>query len=248
MRHRIVLTWGLIVAGFHRGLAALRAMARAAPPSSMSPSTRGHRGSLEDTFCAIIFNPDISCITSLTTAFAFAPAATLPMLRTVLAAARLRAARCEVDDTSALRSPPASRGASRARYLSIVGPRRRGARRRPRVRHDSAHLLLGRGAAGAASRRARRRPGPLPHPVLRQPEEVRAAPVGTFHALPVARGKSIFKSNWIRDMGEFYGANLFLAESSRPPADSTACSSRRATSRRRRTWRRAPSAPTACSS
>jgi arginine decarboxylase len=39
-------------------------------------------------------------------------------------------------------------------------------------------------------------------------------PVGTFHALPVARGKSIFKSNWIRDMGEFYGVNLFLAESS----------------------------------
>ena len=39
-------------------------------------------------------------------------------------------------------------------------------------------------------------------------------PIGTFHALPVARGKSIFNSNWIRDMGEFYGANLFLAESS----------------------------------
>jgi arginine/lysine/ornithine decarboxylase len=39
-------------------------------------------------------------------------------------------------------------------------------------------------------------------------------PIGTFHALPVARGKSIFKSNWIRDMGEFYGTNLFLAESS----------------------------------
>ncbi len=39
-------------------------------------------------------------------------------------------------------------------------------------------------------------------------------PMGTFHALPVARGKSIFKSNWIRDMGEFYGMNLFLAESS----------------------------------
>jgi arginine decarboxylase len=39
-------------------------------------------------------------------------------------------------------------------------------------------------------------------------------PIGTFHALPVARGKSIFKSNWIRDMGEFYGANLFMAESS----------------------------------
>jgi arginine decarboxylase len=39
-------------------------------------------------------------------------------------------------------------------------------------------------------------------------------PIGTFHALPVARGKSIFKSNWIQDMGQFYGANLFLAESS----------------------------------
>jgi arginine decarboxylase len=39
-------------------------------------------------------------------------------------------------------------------------------------------------------------------------------PIGTFHALPIARGKSIFKSNWIRDMGNFYGLNLFLAESS----------------------------------
>jgi arginine decarboxylase len=39
-------------------------------------------------------------------------------------------------------------------------------------------------------------------------------PIGTFHALPVARGKSIFKSNWISDMGMFYGINLFLAESS----------------------------------
>jgi arginine decarboxylase len=39
-------------------------------------------------------------------------------------------------------------------------------------------------------------------------------PIGTFHALPIARGKSVFKSGWIRDMGEFYGTNLFLAESS----------------------------------
>lgn len=39
-------------------------------------------------------------------------------------------------------------------------------------------------------------------------------PVGTFHALPIARGKSVFKSDWIRDMGAFYGINLFLAESS----------------------------------
>jgi arginine decarboxylase len=39
-------------------------------------------------------------------------------------------------------------------------------------------------------------------------------PIGTFHALPIARGKSIFKSDWIQDMGEFYGPTLFLAESS----------------------------------
>src|SRR6184192_4125101 len=39
-------------------------------------------------------------------------------------------------------------------------------------------------------------------------------PIGTFHALPVARGKSIFNSHWIRDFGHFYGANIFLAESS----------------------------------
>ena len=41
-----------------------------------------------------------------------------------------------------------------------------------------------------------------------------ARPIGTFHALPVARGKSVFRSNWIRDMGHFYGTNIFLAESS----------------------------------
>ena len=39
-------------------------------------------------------------------------------------------------------------------------------------------------------------------------------PIGTFHALPIARGKSVFRSDWIRDMGEFYGPTLFLAESS----------------------------------
>lgn len=39
-------------------------------------------------------------------------------------------------------------------------------------------------------------------------------PISTFHALPIARGKSVFKSDWIQDMAEFYGRNLFLAESS----------------------------------
>lgn len=39
-------------------------------------------------------------------------------------------------------------------------------------------------------------------------------PIGTFHALPIARGKSVFRSNWIRDFGHFYGTNIFFAESS----------------------------------
>jgi arginine decarboxylase len=39
-------------------------------------------------------------------------------------------------------------------------------------------------------------------------------PTGVFHALPVSRGKSIVKSHWIQDMAEFYGMNIFLAETS----------------------------------
>jgi len=41
-----------------------------------------------------------------------------------------------------------------------------------------------------------------------------AAPVGQFHALPVARGASIFNSRSLQDMGEFYGRNIFMAETS----------------------------------
>ena len=39
-------------------------------------------------------------------------------------------------------------------------------------------------------------------------------PTGVFHAMPISRGKSILKSNWIQDMGHFYGMNIFLAETS----------------------------------
>ncbi|WP_217446142.1 aminotransferase class I/II-fold pyridoxal phosphate-dependent enzyme [Myxococcus sp. CA040A] len=39
-------------------------------------------------------------------------------------------------------------------------------------------------------------------------------PIGNFHALPIARGHSVYNSRWLRDMGEFYGPNLFMAESS----------------------------------
>ncbi len=39
-------------------------------------------------------------------------------------------------------------------------------------------------------------------------------PVGVFHALPVARGGSVVSSKWIRDLADFYGLNLLLAETS----------------------------------
>ena len=45
-------------------------------------------------------------------------------------------------------------------------------------------------------------------------KEYSRKPTGVFHALPISRGKSILKSHWIRDMGEFYGLNIFLAETS----------------------------------
>jgi arginine decarboxylase len=39
-------------------------------------------------------------------------------------------------------------------------------------------------------------------------------PIGNFHALPIARGHSVFHSRWIQDFGTFYGSNIFMAESS----------------------------------
>ena len=45
-------------------------------------------------------------------------------------------------------------------------------------------------------------------------KEYSRQPTGVFHAMPISRGKSITKSHWIQDMGEFYGMNIFLAETS----------------------------------
>lgn len=45
-------------------------------------------------------------------------------------------------------------------------------------------------------------------------KEYSKQPTGVFHAMPISRGKSIVKSNWIQDMGQFYGMSIFLAETS----------------------------------
>ncbi len=39
-------------------------------------------------------------------------------------------------------------------------------------------------------------------------------PISVFHALPISRGNSVFKSRWISDFGDFYGRNVFLSETS----------------------------------
>jgi arginine decarboxylase len=39
-------------------------------------------------------------------------------------------------------------------------------------------------------------------------------PTGVFHALPIARAKSMTSSHWARDLLSFYGPNIFLAETS----------------------------------
>ncbi len=89
-------------------------------------------------------------------------------------------------------------------------------RRQRRGRAGPAHVPPRRGADGdppvrssTASRTATRRRTSTTCKKYAQ------RPIGTFHALPIARGKSVFRSNWIRDMGQFYGTNIFFAESSR---------------------------------
>lgn len=41
-----------------------------------------------------------------------------------------------------------------------------------------------------------------------------AKPTGVFHALPIARGKSMSSGHWAKDLMEFYGPNIFMAETS----------------------------------
>jgi len=51
-------------------------------------------------------------------------------------------------------------------------------------------------------------------PFFRALREYAEQPTGVFHALPISRGKSILRSHWIRDMAQFYGMSIFLAETS----------------------------------
>ena len=45
-------------------------------------------------------------------------------------------------------------------------------------------------------------------------KEYSQRPTGVFHALPISQGKSIVNSHWIKDMVDFYGLDVFMAETS----------------------------------
>src|SRR5215813_3079971 len=167
-------------------------------------------GSFEDAFCAAILNPDLAAVV-IHEGFAFRSRHEAPVLRTLTA---------DVDqhqsaETSALNL---ARVLKRVRpeldlYLvvngrveDIAGSSKATAVRRVCYAVEELlelHLSI---LEGVQSR--------YETPFFDNLKKYAQRPIGTFHALPIARGKSIFKSDWIRDMGEFYGPNLFLAESS----------------------------------
>src|SRR5690349_8604545 len=167
-------------------------------------------GSFEDAFCATILNPELAAVV-VHEGFAFQSRHDAPILRTITA---------DLDQ---------HRGASEsALHLAQV-------LKRVRPELDLYLVVNGRveDIAGDPSANAVRRvfyaveellelhlailegvQDRYETPFFDNLKKYAQRPIGTFHALPIARGKSVFKSDWIRDMGEFYGPNLFLAESS----------------------------------
>ena len=167
-------------------------------------------GSFEDAFCATMLNPDLGAVV-IHEGFAFKSQQNLPILR------MLEEAKDRREDSQEL-----------ALHLAQVIKR---------VRPELDLYLLSNGrvedTAGDPKADALRRvfyaveellelhlailegvQARYDTPFFNNLKQYAQRPIGTFHALPIARGKSIFKSDWIRDMGEFYGPTLFLAESS----------------------------------
>ncbi|MET3844447.1 decarboxylase [Bradyrhizobium sp. OAE829] len=167
-------------------------------------------GSLEDAFCAVMLNPNIASVV-INEGFALRSRHDASVLRPMMTAAGLN----EESDASALR------------LAHIVN------RVRPEL---DLYLMSNRDVeqmAGSPDANVFRRifysieellelhlsilegiQDRFDTPFFDNLKKYAQRPIGTFHALPIARGKSVFRSDWIRDMGEFYGLNLFLAESS----------------------------------
>ena len=170
-------------------------------------------GSFEDAVLAVLFNYNLQAVVAID-GFGFASQLTLPSLRTIIAPHVPAEAAANAQDL----------GGSLARVLRMLRPELD----MYLVSDGDIAALAGAEDAGRMRRVFYGVEEPLEihlaildgikdryeTPFFDNLQKYAKRPIGTFHALPVARGKSIFKSNWIRDMGEFYGTNLFLAESS----------------------------------
>ena len=169
--------------------------------------------SFEDAICAAILNPAIAAVT-LYEGFELESRSEAPILRRFLASAGFDAASQAGDDLSLSLADALKRVRpeldiyllSDRRVERLAGdPRTAGIRRVLYSIEEllELHLCV---LEGVADR--------FRTPFFDNLKKYAMRPISTFHALPIARGKSIFKSDWIRDMGEFYGLNIFLAESS----------------------------------
>jgi arginine decarboxylase len=167
-------------------------------------------GSLEDAFCATMLNPNIAAVI-INEGFGLRSRHNAPVLRSMTAAAGLN----DESDASALRLAQIIKRVrpeldlymiSNRDVEALAGNPEADAVRRIFYSVEELlelHLSI---LEGIQDR--------YDTPFFDNLKKYAQRPIGTFHALPIARGKSIFKSDWIRDMGEFYGPNLFLAESS----------------------------------
>jgi arginine/lysine/ornithine decarboxylase len=167
-------------------------------------------GSLEDAFCAALLNPDLAAVV-INEGFALRSRHDAPILRTFTNAIGPH----EESDVSALRLAHILKRVrpeldiylmSNRNVEEMAGNPEANVARRIFYSVEEIlelHLSI---LEGVQDR--------YDTPFFDNLKKYAQRPIGTFHALPIARGKSIFKSDWIRDMGEFYGPNLFLAESS----------------------------------
>jgi arginine decarboxylase len=167
-------------------------------------------GSLEDAFCAALLNPDLAAVV-INEGFALRSRHEAPVLRTLTDTIGPH----EESDVSALRLAHILKRVRPELDLYLMSNRNveemAGSPQANVVRRIfysieellELHLSI---LEGVQDR--------YDTPFFDNLKKYAQRPIGTFHALPIARGKSIFKSDWIRDMGEFYGPNLFLAESS----------------------------------
>jgi arginine decarboxylase len=167
-------------------------------------------GSFEDAFCATMLNTDLAAVV-LHDGFVFQSRHDAPFLRTLAEAVDQR----ERADASALHLAQVLKRvrpeldvylSSNGRVEEIAGSPKATVLRRIFYGVEELlelHLAI---LEGVQDR--------YETPFFDNLKKYAQRPIGTFHALPIARGKSIFKSDWIRDMGEFYGPALFLAESS----------------------------------